>query len=82
MGSAGSVAQTRSSDLDIWVCVDATRRAAGKPATGPSAAAATGTDPMARATEAKRGVAKTGSPTGPPLPPLPEAPVTLPPPPS
>ena len=60
---------------------DATRRAAGKPATAPSAAETTGAVSMARPIERKRCVVYTASPGGRgPLPPF--APTTLPPAPS
>ena len=54
------------------------RRAAGIPATAPTATAATGAVSRVRAMERKRLRASTGSPTGPRRP----APVTDPPPPS
>ena len=65
----------------ITVKCEATKRAAGMPATGPRAAEATGTTPRVLARETKRLGAKTGSPRG-RAPFLPPAPATEPPPPS
>ena len=59
---------------------DATSRAAGKPATAPSAAETTGAVAIASMIERKRGGENTGSPAG--REPLPPVPVTLPPAPS
>ena len=70
----------------IEKCED-TNRAAGKPATAPTAAETTGTVAIARPIDSKRGVANTGSPwetwRAPEAPDAaPDAPAMLPPPPS